>query len=89
MIPAARKVSAKPETIWSARRVTEKSAWIRASSPPATIPTSRPMTHEPVTSAPHRPQNAPISIMPSSPMLMTPLRSENRPPSAANSSGVA
>ena len=88
-MPPARKVSAKPETIWSARRVTEKSAWIRASSRPANIPISRPITHEPLTSAPHRPQKAPISIMPSSPMLMTPLRSENRPPSAANSSGVA
>ncbi len=50
---------------------------------------NRPMTHEPVSTAPHRPQNAPISIMPSRPMLMTPLRSENSPPSAAKSSGVA
>ena len=56
---------------------------------PATIPITRPITHEPVTSAPHRPQKAPISIMPSRPMLITPLRSENSPPSAANSSGVA
>ena len=49
---------------------------------PATIPITRPITHEPVTSAPHRPQKAPISIMPSRPMLITPLRSENSPPSA-------
>ena len=40
-------------------------------------------------SAPQMPQKAPISIMPSRPMLMTPLRSETTPPSAANSSGVA
>src|SRR5215207_10135837 len=35
------------------------------------------------------PQKAPVSIMPSRPMLMTPLRSDTMPPSAANSSGVA
>ena len=35
------------------------------------------------------PQKQPISIMPSSPMFTTPLRSEIMPPSAANSSGVA
>ena len=33
-------------------------------------------------SAPQTPKKAPISIMPSRPMLMTPLRSEIRPPSA-------
>ena len=33
--------------------------------------------------------NAPASMMPSSAMLMTPARSENRPPSAANTNGVA
>ena len=40
-------------------------------------------------SAPHAPKNAPISIMPSRPMLTTPERSEMTPPSAANVSGVA
>ena len=35
------------------------------------------------------PQKQPISIMPSRPMLMTPERSEKRPPSAPNVSGVA
>ena len=40
-------------------------------------------------SAPHAPKNAPISIMPSSAMLMTPERSEKRPPSAPSVSGVA
>ena len=40
-------------------------------------------------SAPHAPKNAPVSIMPSSPMLTTPERSETTPPSAANVSGVA
>ena len=40
-------------------------------------------------SAPQAPKNAPISIMPSSAMLMTPERSENSPPSAPKMSGVA
>src|SRR3954451_19628530 len=56
---------------------------------PAAMPISSPSSHEPVLSAPQIPQNAPMSIMPSRPMLMTPLRSEMVPPSAANSSGVA
>ncbi len=60
-----------------------------ASSAPETMPINSPTNHDPVTSAPQIPQKAPISIMPSRPMLMTPLRSENSPPSAANSSGVA
>ena len=48
-----------------------------------------PSSHEPVMSAPQAPKNAPISIMPSSAMLMTPERSEKRPPSAPSVSGVA
>ena len=43
----------------------------------------------PVTSAPQIAKNAPISIIPSSPMFTTPERSENRPPSDAKTSGVA
>jgi hypothetical protein len=35
------------------------------------------------------PKNAPHSMMPSSAMLMTPLRSLNMPPSATSSSGMA
>ena len=57
--------------------------------PPASMPITSPPTHEPVTSAPQAPKNAPISIMPSSPMLMTPQRSDTMPPSAAKISGVA
>ena len=60
-----------------------------AKTAPATIAITIPSSHEPVMSAPQAPKNAPISIMPSSAMLMTPERSENRPPSAPNSSGVA
>ncbi len=53
------------------------------------MPTSAPSSHEPVKSAPRMPKNAPISIMPSSPMLITPLRSQTIPPSAPKISGVA
>ena len=60
-----------------------------AMTAPATIAITIPSTHESVLSAPRAPKNAPTSIMPSSAMLMTPARSEKRPPSAPNSSGVA
>ena len=49
----------------------------------------RPPTHECVRSAPQMAKNAPISIIPSRPMLTTPLRSEKSPPIAANVRGVA
>ena len=88
-MPSARKFIENPDTIWSARSVIAKHACTSASTPPDSIPITTPSTQEPVTSAPQTPQKAPISIMPSSPMLMTPLRSEKSPPSAANSSGVA
>ena len=48
----------------------------------------RPPIQLSVLSAPQAPKNAPMSIMPSSPMFTTPLRSENIPPSAAKRSGV-
>ena len=78
-----------PETIWSARSETANTAWMSASAPPAAIAISTPRNHELVRSAPSTPKNAPISSMPSSAMLITPLRSENRPPSEAKISGVA
>ena len=90
-MPSARKLIAVPETIWSARRRDrEDRVDERRAAPPASSadergrrPTSR------VTSAPQAPKKAPISIMPSSPMLTTPERSDVTPPSAANVSGVA
>ena len=88
-MPSARKLSAKPDTIWSARSVTAKNAWMSASAPPAAMPSSSPGSQPPRTSAPKIPKNAPISIMPSRPMLTTPARSLITPPSAPNTSGVA
>ena len=78
-----------PETIWSARSVTANSACRPPVTAPAMIAITIPSTHESVLSAPSAPKNAPTSIMPSRPMLMTPARSEKRPPSAPKSSGVA
>jgi hypothetical protein len=89
VIPSARKLTAVPPTIWSARRWMAKKAWTSASKPPASIPIRTPLTQEPDLSAPQIPQKAPISIIPSSPMFTTPLRSENIPPIAAKVSGVA
>ena len=57
--------------------------------PPDAIPMSKPSVQVPVTSDPHTAKNAPLSIIPSSPMLTTPERSEKRPPSDAKTSGVA
>ena len=79
-----------PLTIWSARRLIETNAWIRAARPPAATAAARmPSGHESSLSAARIAKNAPISIIPSSPMFTTPERSLNMPPSAANVSGVA
>jgi len=48
-----------------------------------------PRNQLPSLSAPSTAKNAPVSIIPSSPMFTTPLRSENMPPSAAYVRGVA
>ena len=78
-----------PDTIWSALRLTANTTWIKPKTAPAASAMTMPPIHESVMSAPQAPKNAPASIIPSSAMLITPLRSENRPPSAPNASGVA
>src|SRR6266511_3866365 len=77
--PSARKFRAVPTTIWFARRWIEKKAWINARPPPAAIAITRPSSQLPVLSAPQIPKNAPDSIIPSSAMFTTPLRSRDRP----------
>ena len=89
MIPSARKLIAVPPTIWSDRRVMEKNAWMSPMTAPDASPMRTPRVQDPVTSAPQIEKNEPMSIIPSSPMLTTPERSEKRPPSAAKRSGVA
>ncbi len=89
VMPVARMLTAVPETIWSARRWIAKIACTRASSAPKKAAPTSPSSHEPSLSAHMMPKNAPVSIMPSRPMLTTPARSEIRPPSAPKVSGVA
>src|SRR5438477_172229 len=60
-----------------------------ANAPPATAAVTRPIHQWPNLSAPRAAKNAPESIIPSSPMFTTPLRSENMPPIAATGSGGA
>src|SRR6185436_8736547 len=55
----------------------------------AAIPAPRPAQAEPVTAAVAAAAKAEASILPSSPMSTTPDRSENKPPSAASTSGAA
>ncbi len=88
-MPRARKFMAVPITIWSARRWMVNTAWTAASRPPAIMATSSPTIHDPPHTAPQMPKKAPISIIPSRPMLTTPERSENTPPMAAYPSGAA
>ncbi len=88
--PSAIRLIAVPPTIWSARSVIEKKACSRPEDAARdAIPIARPVTQLPVTSAPQIAKNAPVSIIPSSPMFTTPERSENSPPRDAKSSGVA
>ncbi len=57
-------------------------------TPPA-APTRNPSANDPVASVTAKPTNAPTSIIPSSPRLSTPARSEICSPSPASSSGTA
>ena len=80
---------AVPLTIWSARRWIAQTACRNAIAPPAAIAIRIPLHQWPVLSAPQMPKKAPVSSMPSRPMLTTPDRSENMPPIEAKASGVA
>ncbi len=89
----AKIVSARPETIWFARRVTTRNARISAQPAPATAAAATAIGSaspaEPPTCWTHRkPITAPISIIPSTPRLSTPERSASSSPSAAKRSGV-
>src|SRR5262245_14041456 len=55
---------------------------------PARIPQTAPISVEPVSHAPAKPQAAPTIIMPSTPRLRTPERSTTSSPQAAIRSGV-
>ena len=80
---------AVPATIWSARRVIAQNAKIAAPTPPVIMATSSPMNGLPENQVPATAAKAPMSMRPSRAMLVTPERSESRPPMAANTSGAA
>src|SRR2546428_7249899 len=82
-------LSAMPLTIWSARKVTDASAWSAARPTPASSATTSATGRLPVLSAATMPKNAPTSMQPSSAMFVTPERSVITPPSAASAIGVA
>ncbi len=84
----AKIVSASPETIWFARSVTTRNAWIAAIAAPAIAATRIASVSEPVRCTAQKPITAPTSIIPSTPRLSTPERSVSSSPSAAKSSGV-
>ena len=84
----AKIVSASPETIWLARSVITRKAWISAIAAPASAAT--PIAAASESPAPacsrctaQKPITAPTSIIPSTPRLSTPERSASSSPSAA------
>ena len=91
--PPQKIVSARPETIWLARSVIVRKAWISetASAENAAISTARKSAHAADPGAcceAQKPITAPISIIPSTPRLRTPDRSASSSPSAAKRIGV-
>ena len=87
--PVPKIVSARPDTIWLARSVTHKKAWIDENSAPATLPPISASHSEPDASPIWNAITAPISIMPSTPRLSTPDFSASSSPSAARAIGTA
>ena len=81
-MPSARKLIAVPEMIWSTFRWIAQTAWIAASAIPASAAAIRPTIHAELPAhdcaqiAPQMPKNAPVSSIPSSATLITPLRSQ-------------
>ena len=86
-------VTARPETIWFARSVMTRNAWISAIAAPASAATRTAAVSTTAESpctrwTAQKPITAPTSIIPSTPRLSTPERSASSSPSAANRSGV-
>src|ERR1700756_5176629 len=81
-------VSARPVATWFTASPSVIMAKIRDIKTPAMIPHSAPMTTDPDSHAPAKPQAAPMIIMPSTPRLSTPERSVTSSPVAAIRSGV-
>jgi len=86
-------VSARPDTIWLARKPTTRIAWIEdvasAARPPIVVASNRTIQSGPVMCCTlQKAVTAPISIIPSTPRLRTPERSARSSPTEANTSGV-
>src|SRR5512143_1403943 len=64
-------------------------AKVAATSMPEAAPAASPTHGDPEAAAPHAAPKAPLSMMPSRPTLITPLRSATISPVAASASGVA
>jgi hypothetical protein len=79
----AKIVNASPETIWFARSVMTRNAWMSAIAPPAIAATRIASSNEPVRCTAQNPITAPTSIIPSTPRLRTPERSASSSPRAA------
>ncbi len=80
---------ATPLTTWLPRCVMQAKPCSSASASAAAIAASTPSQAEPVTEAVAAAKKAAISILPSRPTSIMPLRSENSPPMAQRMSGVA
>src|SRR5205807_2063899 len=85
----ARMLMTVPLTIWSTRKEIERMAWMEAISTPARIAAATPSQRLWLAKATAKPTKAPVSMMPSRAMLVTPDRSHMTPPKAASASGVA
>ena len=78
---------AVPEMVWSALSRTVATACNAPNSAPASPPHRNEIHGIPVKCPTVAPMNAPMVIIPSMPMLTTPLFSEKHEPSAAKRSG--
>jgi hypothetical protein len=83
----AKIVSARPDTIWLARNVITRNAWIAASAAPASAATPIAPSNATLVVAwkrwtAQKPITAPTSIIPSTPRFSTPDRSASNSPSA-------
>ena len=88
--PMPKIVSASPQAAWLAASSSAKKAKISAMPAPASAPAGRPMAAPcPLSTAAANPAMAPASIMPSTPRLMTPVRSVTSSPRPAKISGTA
>jgi hypothetical protein len=87
--PSPSRTIAVPATIWSALRVTVQKAKTRPPTAPTRMATTRPTSGLSKNQVPATAANAPISMNPSSAMLVIPERSERSPPIAAKTSGAA